>query len=281
MPTTVAQVERQRVTVAREVLSVAVRTGSPTVLLLHGLAGHSGEWAPVIEHLGAGVGIVSPDQRDHGATWELGTVGTDREAYVCDAEQLAERFASEPVVVVGQSMGGIVAALLAHKRPDLVAGLVLVEAGMSALTTADLTALRAWFQTWPTVFNNEADAAEFFGIDAPSTSAWIDGLALGPHGLSPRFDTDAMIETMKHLGSSSRWPEWSRIEAPTTLIRAEHGFLDDLEVERMLSLRPGTEIVVVNDSGHDVHLEQPEPVAKVVRNHLVRIAAMGRGARFG
>lgn len=268
--------ERQIVTVGEEVLSVDVRVGRPTVLLLHGLAGYGGEWVSVIEHLGAGVGIVCPDQRAHGATWALGTDAVDRASYVGDAEKLVERFSPDPVVVVGQSMGGIVATLLAHKRPDLVAGLVLVEAGMSALTPADLTDLEAWFDRWPECFVDEVEAAEFFGAYAASTRAWVDGLEPGPNGLSRRFDAVAMIETMNQLGSLGRWREWSELAAPTTLIRAERSFLDDDEVSRMIALRPETEVVVVDDSGHDVHLDGPRRVAEAVRSHLSRMGAIDR-----
>ncbi len=246
------------------------------MLLIHGLAGHGGEWAQVIEHLDSSVGIINPDQRAHGATWALGTVGVHCSSYISDVEELAVRFATGPVVVVGQSMGGIVATLLAHRRPDLVAGLVLIEAGMSALTADELAGLKAWFDRWPEVFVDEAEAAEFFGVGAPSTKAWVEGLEAGPRGLSRRFDAEAMIETMEQLTSRSRWREWSELEVPTILVRAERSLLDDNDVERMLSLSKATEVVVVDDSGHDAHLDQPERVAEIVRSHLRRIAAHER-----
>ena len=249
-------------------LSVVVRTGDPTVLFLHGLAGHGGEWDRVIDCLDPGVGIINPDQRAHGATWALGTVGVEGAGFVDDAEHLLERFASGGAVVVGQSMGGIVATLLAHRRPDLVASLVLVEAGMSALTADGLAGVEAWFARWPEVFVDEADATEFFGLDAASTAAWVAGLEVGPHGLARRFDVEAMVEVMMQLAVPSRWREWSELDVPSSVVRAERSFIDDDEMERMRRARPDIEVVRVDDSGHDVHLDQPERVAATVQRRL-------------
>lgn len=50
-------------------LRVRVRSGELMVVFLHGLAGHRGEWRPVIDRLDAGIGIIAPDLRGHGESW--------------------------------------------------------------------------------------------------------------------------------------------------------------------------------------------------------------------
>lgn len=260
--------ETKRVAVGEDVLSVSVRPGDPTILFLHGLAGHGGEWTPVIHQLSPDVGILNPDQRAHGATWEFGTTAVSRAAYVDDAIALIEQCASDQVLVVGQSMGGVVATLVAHARPDLVTQLVLIEAGMSAMSEADLSKLQAWFDSWPDVFVDDAEAHSFFGMDAPSTPAWIDGLEKGPQGLTRRFDPEAMLTTMRVLAMDDRWSKWGEITVPTTLIKAADGTLGEHEVARIRRVRPEAEIVTVQNSGHDVHLDQPEQVAAVLREIL-------------
>jgi pimeloyl-ACP methyl ester carboxylesterase len=51
-----------------------------------------------------------------------------RDALVADAACVIERLGLRPAVVVGQSLGGLTALSLAARHPELVRGLVLVEA---------------------------------------------------------------------------------------------------------------------------------------------------------
>jgi len=246
-------------------LNVRGRPGSPTVLFLHGLAGHGGEWIPVIEHLDAAAGVIAPDQRAHGASFHpTQTCDLGREAFVADGIRLIEAFADEPIVVVGQSMGGIAALLIAHARPDLVKHLVLVEAGISAMTEDDLAGLRQWFESWPQSFADADEAMDFFGRDAPSTPAWVSGLERSAHGLTARFRIEEMMEAIRSLGLTNRSSEWQALTIPATLISAANGFLDAAELADMKALRPTTTVVTVDDAGHDVHLDQPVTVARLI-----------------
>lgn len=173
-------------------------------------------------------------------------------------------FADGQVVVIGQLMGGIVATLVAHARSDLVDRFVPVEAGVSPMAEADLVQLRAWFDSWPESFVDEGDASEFFGSDARSTPAWVEGLLKTPVGLVRRFDPDAMLETMRVMARTSRIVEWRDMSAPTTLIRATDSVISDRDIADMLAARPGVEPVEIENSGHDVHLEEPARVAAVL-----------------
>ncbi len=95
------------------------------VLAIHGLTGHGKRW----ETLAAGhlpdVAILAPDLIGHGrsswaAPWTI-------EANVAALAALLDAEAAGPVLVVGHSFGGAVALTLAATRPDLVAGLVLLD----------------------------------------------------------------------------------------------------------------------------------------------------------
>lgn len=245
-------------------LHALIRHGEPTILFLHGLAGHCGEWKPVSGLLDDSIGVIAPDQRGHGQSRGGAEVEFDRSAYVCDAVSLIEQVAGGPVIVVGQSMGGLVATYLAASRPDLVHHLVLIEAGIRPMTQADFKALEGWFERWPERFADEDEAAQFFGLGKSSTPAWVDGLARTPEGLVRRFDPETLLTTMRVLASTSRTAEWREISAPTTLIRASDSVIADDEIGEMVAARPNTETFTIEDSGHDVHLDQPERVATVL-----------------
>lgn len=260
--------EEFRVVGANIELGVAARTGAPAVLFLHGLAGHRGEWTPVIDWLDPRVGAICPDLRAHGSSRRAERPSVDRKSHVADCIAIIEQLARRPVVVVGQSMGGIVATLLACEEPDLVTHLVLIETGMDAVDDAALDDLRLLLDAWPDVFHDRAQAAGFFGVGAPSTSAWIDGLEETEAGLVKGFDPDHMVETMRSLGSDHRWREWESLRIPTTLIRASTSVITDDDVKRMLATRPTTQLSVVENSGHDVHLDQPAQVAAILSGVL-------------
>ena len=245
-------------------LHTLVRHGEPTILILHGLAGHSGEWNPVGELLDDSIGVIAPDQRGHGESGGRTVAEIERSAYVADAVSLIEHIAGRPVIVVGQSMGGLVATYLAASRPDLVRHLVLIEAGTRPMTESDFEASEARFDRWPARFGDEGEAAQFFGSDKPSTPAWIAGLARTPTGLARRFDPETMMTAMRTLASTSRIKEWHEISAPTTLLRASDSVIADDEIDEMVTARPNTRAIEIEQSGHDVHLDQPEQVAIVL-----------------
>ncbi|HEX6221047.1 MAG TPA: alpha/beta hydrolase [Acidimicrobiia bacterium] len=245
-------------------LHALFRPGSPTILFLHGLAGHGGEWKQVYELLDDSIGVIAPDQRGHGESWSGVDIEVDRSAYVSDAVLLIDRLVGGSVLVVGHSMGGLVVSVLAARRPDLVRHLVLIEAGFRPMTETDFKALEAWFDRWPARFADENTASSFFGHGKRSTPAWVDGLARTPHGLVRRFDPETMLRAMRALASTSRAAEWSEILVPTALIRATDSVITDDEIEEMVAARPDTQLVEIEDSGHDVHLDQPKQVADVL-----------------
>jgi pimeloyl-ACP methyl ester carboxylesterase len=99
----------------------------PPVLLLHGLAGHAAEWTDTARWLTESHRVLALDLRGHGRS-EHAPGDVSRGAHVADVAFATERLGSAPVVLVGQSLGGHLAMLVAARHPTLVRGLVVVEA---------------------------------------------------------------------------------------------------------------------------------------------------------
>src|SRR5437773_7958629 len=99
----------------------------PTLVLLHGLASNLTRWSELVAHtsLKAGWDILRPDLRGHGASLDRGRVGMDE--WCADLAALLEAERAPRAVVVGHCLGAHVAVEFARRRPDEVAGLVLVE----------------------------------------------------------------------------------------------------------------------------------------------------------
>ncbi len=101
-------------------------TGSP-VLLLHPLAMAGAVWDPLARDLAAaGYQVVAPDARGHGGSaWDGG--GFTVADLAADAAAITEELGIGPTHVVGLSMGGSTAIVLAATRPDLVGRLLLAD----------------------------------------------------------------------------------------------------------------------------------------------------------
>jgi pimeloyl-ACP methyl ester carboxylesterase len=97
------------------------------VLLLHGLAGHAGEWVDTAAALTDCGQVVALDQRGHGRS-ETHPGDVSRDAFVADVAFVIDALELAPVVLVGQSMGANTAFLTAAAYPERVAGLVVAEA---------------------------------------------------------------------------------------------------------------------------------------------------------
>ncbi|MEO6999985.1 MAG: alpha/beta hydrolase [Terracoccus sp.] len=110
----------------------------PTLLLVHGLGGSLVNWAAIAPTLAQTCRVMAIDLVGFGRTQPLG-----RSPRIKDNGDLLARFVDEvighPVILVGNSMGGLLSMLLADTRPDLVSGLVLVDPAVpvSPMTRAD------------------------------------------------------------------------------------------------------------------------------------------------
>lgn len=98
----------------------------PPVVLVHGLGGSHLNWVGIAPALTERRRVVALDLPGFGLTPALG-----RDTSVNHNAALLSRFVHEvlggPVVLVGNSMGGMVSLLLADRRPEQVAGLALVD----------------------------------------------------------------------------------------------------------------------------------------------------------
>ena len=131
---------KEAVVFGQKIQYVDVGTG-PVVVLLHGLGGNSANWAFNFAALSAKYRVIAPDQIGFGRSdkplinYRVGT-------YVDFLDKFLEGLKVERASLVGNSMGGWIAALYAVKYPKRVERLVLVDAaGFAPPKEFDLSAL--------------------------------------------------------------------------------------------------------------------------------------------
>ncbi|MEU2249816.1 alpha/beta hydrolase [Streptomyces sp. NPDC019224] len=240
-------------------------SGSP-VVLLHGLAGHAGEWDALAEALSTRHRVVAVDQRGHGAA-ERHPRDVSRAAYVADVVAVLEQLELHRPILVGQSLGGHTAMLTASAHPDLVRAIALVEAGPGGPNRNVQAEIGGWLDTWPTPFPSRKAAVAFLGGGAVG-EGWAAGLEERDNGWWPRFERDVMVDSLTEVAQRSFWEEWARITLPTLIILGQSGIIPPGESETMLRQHPGAIAVSIPGAGHDVHLESPSVVLHLVEQFL-------------
>jgi pimeloyl-ACP methyl ester carboxylesterase len=115
-----------------------VGDGGPVLVLVHGIGASYLSWYPVVELLGENHRVLAIDLIGHGFTPPHGRKASVRR----NAELLAE-FADvmtdQQVIFVGNSMGGLVSVLAAVARPELVAGLILVNPALPVVSVRSIS----------------------------------------------------------------------------------------------------------------------------------------------
>ena len=191
---------------------------------IHGITSSSRSWSLLAQELDRPV--VAPDLRGRGRSNALpGPVGLVAHADDCAAALRA--VTDEPAVVVGHSMGGFVATVLAAREPGLVRALVLVDGGLpfppvdAAATLAGLQPIkdrlrtsytregyRDWFRHHPAFARDwTPEVEEYADYDLPDDpgrpSADPDAVEADQLDM---LESTAFAEAVDHAAAPSRLP---------------------------------------------------------------------------
>ena len=216
------------------------------VLAIHGITASGMAWNAVADRLVAP--LVAPDLRGRGASRAGGPYGMGTHAEDC--VRVLDELGVERARVVGHSMGGFVAAVVARRYPDRVARLVLVDGGVSLpapdgdpdtllgpaaerlrMTFAGREAYRDFWRAHPA-----------FRDWSPAIESYVDH-DLGPDGRS-RVVEEAMRADFVDLHRGA-----VPVPPGTPFLRAERGLLD--EVPPLYPDPPlGLDVRTVPDSNH-------------------------------
>jgi pimeloyl-ACP methyl ester carboxylesterase len=245
-------------------------TGGRGIVLVHGGGAHSRWW----DHIGpllaaADRRVIAIDLSGHGDSGR-------RESYTFDAwarevlAVVADAGLTDPPVVIGHSMGGIVTLRLAATFGSRIEGAVVVDSPLSDQAPEERAARRqrifAQLRVYPT---REAILSRFRPVpDQPVLRYVADHVA----ATSIRQVDGGWIWKWDPAVFSSREvpaAPLSRLDCRAALFRAEHGILSaemsDLIYDRLGRVAPVIEIPV---AGHHVMLDQPIALVAALRTLL-------------
>jgi pimeloyl-ACP methyl ester carboxylesterase len=235
--------------------------GVPTLVFVHGLACHRGFWAEQVKHFSRQHRVLAVDLRGHGGS-DAPEQRYTMQVLADDVSWMCAELGVERPVVVGHSLGGLVALEVAASRPEQVRAAVLVDSILlsggargpfvrelvAALRSADDTrALREYYQT-------------FFGpYDDRARMAWI---------------LDEIGRTASHVISSILEESITSWDDGDALARCEVPFLyldagtPNADLVHAASLRPQLVVGRTVGSGHFSPCEVPEQINAMLERFL-------------
>lgn len=229
-------------------------SGTPTVVLTHGLAANTSTWAAQVEALSPRYRVLAWDLRGHGQSG--GPPGTYALSdLAADLREVLDRAAAERAVVLGHSAGGAVALRFALDHPERTAGLVLVGTASECNTRA-----RDFYE-------DLARVAEERGMDPVYRRLGLGDQREAQAGADPV----AFAKVARCMGSLHREPLTPRlgeIHCPTLIIVGEKDFLGaggSVILSRGIA---GSELRIVPERGHGIFLEDPEGFNRLVEDFL-------------
>lgn len=244
-------------------------TGKPLAVLLHGFGDNGLAWTRVARELQPRFDVVMPDCRGHGLTQT--TVKSYTMSEVCDdIAALIKSLRDGPAaLVIGHSMGGLVATELAARYPELVEVLILEDPplrwvqrlGATPVLTVGLWVMKVWARPLSADRLDRFANRKFTKWAPEDRSAFAQAL----HE-SARYSAPA---ASKALGRKRDWPGLLRdVHARTLLVTAQEGVIKEDEGRELTALIANGAEVRVTPAGHNVHRDNFEAFMGAVTTFL-------------
>ncbi|WP_426036038.1 3-oxoadipate enol-lactonase [Cypionkella sp. TWP1-2-1b2] len=237
--------------------------GGPAVVLLHALGTELAIWDEVVPLLPAGCRILRFDQRGHGLS-DVPEPPYAMGALIRDAERMMGHFGMRDAVVVGLSLGGLVAQGLAVKRLDLVRGMVLSN------TAAKIGSAEMWDARVASV---QADGLTDYATGAMQRMfgrKWQDVPGMPRvRAMLEAMDPRGWVGCASAIAGTDFYTPTAGLTLPTLAIA---GALDgttppDL-VRETADLILGSRLHLIRGAGHLPMVEKPEEYAAAVGEFL-------------
>jgi pimeloyl-ACP methyl ester carboxylesterase len=252
--------------------------GRPPLLCLHGLTRNARDFEPLAERFAGEWRLIVPEMRGRGhSEYARDSASYSLPTYIDDVLLLLRRLDCGPVAIVGTSMGGMMALLLAQARAWPIAAVVLNDIGPE-LEPAGATRIRAYVgqggssETWMHAARHLRDQ---IGSQHPDYAIG-DWLALAKRlmvvGGSGRivFDYDMRIAEPFNASSGAvpdMWPAFRSLAGiPALLLRgAASDLLSVATAKKMKAALPELRVVTVPRVGHPPTFAEREAQVAVAR----------------
>ncbi|MGO9802941.1 MAG: alpha/beta fold hydrolase [Steroidobacteraceae bacterium] len=254
----------------------ASTAAAPVVVCLHGLMRTGRDFEDLAEHLAPRCRVIVPDVRGRGLSARDPNFGNYQiPVYLADLQRLLAGLGATRVTIIGTSMGGLMAMVLAATQPALLAGIVLNDVGPE-VDPAGLERIRGYAGKAPPVHDWAGAVAQVRLVYGPALPGLSDerwekitrACYRADAGGVPQPDADPLIsEPLKDTSKAAPdlWPLWGAI-AKVPMLAIRGGLSDILSaatLARMQREKPDLQALTIANRGHAPLLDEPESLAAI------------------
>ncbi len=247
----------------------AGQVGTPLVIL-HGLFGSARNWASLAKRLAQRQPVHTVDLRNHGASpW---SAAMDYQIMAEDVAGFIEDLGGAPVALLGHSMGGKVAMMLALNDPWLVDRLLVLDIAPVRYPRRYHDFIEAMLALPFEAIAKRSDADDHLAeiiTDAKMRDFLLRNLILENDRWRWRINLPAIDMALGDLLGFPELPPNHRFDGSTLFLRGGQSAYVQPEYWATISARfPSANIETIDGAGHWVHVDAPEAVITQTRRFL-------------
>lgn len=233
--------------------------GSP-VVILHGLFGSKRNWGAIAKRLSADHRVLTLDMRNHGESPWID--GMDYRDMCGDVADFIKRHALGPCTVIGHSMGGKTAMMLALSHPEQVARLVVVDIAPVERETGFGAYIDAMAEVPLAACDSRNDVEEHLAdvvTNAMVRSFLVQNLVREDTGFRWRINLAALDAGMDEIADFPAPDHHQSYPGPTLFVAgAQSDYIQPHHTADITRLFPSANITHIPGAGHWLHAEAPE-----------------------
>ena len=242
-----------------------LRTGGckPPLVLLHGLTGNGTCWTPLARSLGCEYDVVMPDARGHGNS-STPLHGYRYEDHAGDVIELIRELGLSAPILLGHSMGGMTAAMVASLAAKIIRGVILVDPTfLSPQRQREVCDSDVVEQHRRLLSQDKCDVLAQLRLRHTRRSPEIVELIA-----SARLQTRLSAFDVLTPPNPEYHQLVSTIDVPILFVIGDAGVVSFETARELQSLNSHVRIELIQDAGHGVQYDQPERFEAVVQSFL-------------
>jgi abhydrolase domain-containing protein 6 len=255
-------------------MTVSTWQGGPyeatsSVLMLHGYSADKNLWLRFARHFVGQYRVIIPDIAGHGETGFKAGGGYDIPLQAKRMIQLLDVCGVEKVHVIGNSMGGYMAAWLAAHYPDRIASVALIDpAGVTAPEISDLERQLGKGHN-PFLIHSREEFRQFYAMTM-ANPPWVPGVVLDAFAQRYQQSRDELEEIFRDFRASPPMePRLADIKCPALLVWGRKDRLIDVSSVAVWSKGIADLRVEIGEGvGHMPMVEQPAHTARMYGEFL-------------
>jgi pimeloyl-ACP methyl ester carboxylesterase len=205
--------------------------------------------------------VIMPDARGHGKS-SVPDFGYQYKDHANDVAGLINALKLPAPILLGHSMGGMTAAVVASRKPNLLRALIL----------ADPTFLPPKVQR--EVCDSDVAEQHRQMLNMSLDEVMADARNRHPHRSQETIELSAQARLQTSMAAfdvlTPPNPDYrmlvSEIDIPSLIVFGDRGVVSSAVVEELQQLNPSLGAEQIRDAGHSIHLDQPERFAIAIES---------------